>query len=224
MGLVACGGASGDAVVRVGESSISKATVDHWTRVEGVLSYQVIPRQPVPNGVVPDPPNYTACIAHLEATAQPAKGQPKSTTAQLRDRCQQWHTALRRKMLDMLITFNWLNNELISRGGKVTDGEVKQAFEEFRHHEFSTEEDFHKYLTYTGMSVSDVLFLMKDTILGTKIQQKIVANKGLTPQQQEQVFVNFYNELKKKWTARTNCHPEYVVPGCKQYTGSESPI
>jgi hypothetical protein len=222
VGLIACGsGASGDAVVQVGESSISKATVDHWTRIEGALTYRTTPKQPVPNGVVPDPPSYTVCIAYLEATARPAKGQPKPTVAQLRSQCQQKDGVLRKKALGILILFDWLNEELADRGGKVTDKEVQQQLSIFKHQEFPTEADFYKYLASTGMSVSDMLLLMKNGVLGTKLQQKVVA-KGLTAQQQGQAFAKFATEFKKKWTAKTSCRPGYVVPGCKQYKGSES--
>jgi foldase protein PrsA len=226
VGLTACGGGiSGDAVVQVGANSISKAMVDHWTRIEAVLTYKVIPRQPVPRGVVPDPPKYTACIAYLEANApQPVKGQSKPTASQLKSQCQQRYVGLQRKVLSILITFDWMSGEIADQGAKVTDGEVKQAFQRFEHEEFSTEADFHKYLTYTGMSISDVLLLMRNTVLGTKLQQKALAKKGPTVQQQEQAFARFAGEFRKKWTAKTSCRTGYVVPGCKQYKGTEAPV
>jgi hypothetical protein len=220
VGLTACGGGvSGDAVVRVGGSSISRAAVDHWTRVEGVLTYSVIPKQPVPRGVVPDPPSYIACVAYLEATVRPAKGQPKPTTARLKDQCEQRYVRLRGKMLDFLISYDWLGGELASRGLKVTDGEVKEELERFKHTQFPEGTGFQKYLTYTGMSVSDVLFIMKDTLLTTKLQQVFIKEKkGLTAQQQQQVLAKF-KEITKKWVARTSCSPGYVVHDCKQYKG-----
>jgi hypothetical protein len=227
VGLTACGGGGipGGAVVQVGDSSISKATVDHWTRVEAVLAYKVIPKQPAPEGVVPDPPNYTACSAYLGTTApEPGAGQPKSTPAQLKSRCQQWDVELRRKVLEILITFDWMNGEIADKGVKVTEKEIQPVFEQFKHSEFPTEEAFHKYLAYTGMSISDVMLLMKNTLLGTKIQQNITVRKGLTAQQKQQAFTKFVQEYQKKWTAKTSCRTGYVVPGCKQYKGTEAPI
>ena len=232
VGLAACGGASGGGAVvaQVGGSSISKATLDHWTRVEAVLAYKVIPRQPVPSGVVPDPPSYTACIAYLAAapkivTPQPVKGQPKPTTAQLTTRCRQRYEELQRKALGILIDYYWINGEVADQGVKVTGMETQKSLESFVHKEFPNETEFHKYLTYTGMSVSDVLFIMRDTILTTKLQRILEkVGKGLTgQQQQQQAVLKFAKEFQKHWTARTNCHTGYVVPYCKQYKGPETP-
>jgi foldase protein PrsA len=222
--LTACGGGTsgGNAAVQVGDSSISKATVDHWTKVEAVLAYKVIPRQPVPKGVVPDPPNYTACIASLEAaTPKPVANQPKPAATLFKGQCRQRYEELQKKMLDFLITFYWMSGEIANQGVKITEGEVQQQLVWFRTHEFTSQADFQKYLAYTGMSISDVLFLMRETILTTKLQKSIVKkDERLPAEQRKQAFIKFAKEYQKKWTAKTNCHTGYVIPDCKQYTGT----
>ncbi len=43
------------------------------------------------------------------------------------------------------------------------------------------------------------------------IKQQLIATR------QQTALAKFVKEFKKKWTAKTDCKPEYVVPDCKQY-------
>src|ERR1700710_3101770 len=93
LGLVACGGGTpSNAVFQVnGGSAISKEAFSHWLGVAASSSGASTGQKPV----LPDPPNYTACISHLQATApKPAKGQKAPTTAQLKAQCDQQYKSL----------------------------------------------------------------------------------------------------------------------------------
>ena len=91
VGLSACGGIPGDAVVQVNGSSITKATFNHWMAVAASSSTGSTGSKPV----IPEPPNYTACIAHLAATSpKPEKGQKPPTTAQLKSECETQYKSL----------------------------------------------------------------------------------------------------------------------------------
>src|SRR5439155_984706 len=84
----ACGGIQGDALVSVDGKPIKKTTFKHWMGVAAAAtstSAEGASAKPV----IPEPPNYTACIAHLEATTpKPAKGQPPPTRAQLKSQAE----------------------------------------------------------------------------------------------------------------------------------------
>jgi hypothetical protein len=220
MGLTACGGS--DAVVRVGGNVISKAMVDHWTRIEAILAYEVIPKRPIPKGVVPDPPNYTACVSFLKtfeggATVQ---GQKKLTVAQLKGVCREQEEEFRRKMVSFLISYYWNRGELAEHGVDVTDAEVKHQREKFVSHEFPNQVEYHNYLAYTGMSVSDLSLIMRITLLGDKLQELAVGTgKKLGAQQVRQAYLNLSAVLQKKWVPKTNCQPGFVVEYCRQYKG-----
>jgi len=101
--LTACGGGiPGDAVVSVNGNAISNATFNHWMGVAANSSSAsaAAAGKTAPKAVVPDPPTYKACIAHLEATApKPAKGQAKPTAATLKTQCEQQYTALKQQVL-----------------------------------------------------------------------------------------------------------------------------
>jgi foldase protein PrsA len=225
VGLAACGGsASGEAVVRVGGRSISKATLDHWIPIEAILTYDLSPRKPVPKGVVPVPPDYTACIAFLKSTPQKlVQSGPKPTVVQLKSQCRQRYQMLKQTVLRFLITTEWLIDEGAEQGLKVTDKEIIQRYEQVKKIEFPKNAEFERHLALIGETVADQLFRSKVKLLVAKIEQKFVYKKGLTVEQQQQALGRFVKEFPKKWAARTSCRAGYVVPGCEQYKGPEPP-
>ncbi len=48
-------------------------------------------------------------------------------------------------------------------------------------------------------------------------QSKASIKQQLIATRQQTALAKFVKEFKKKWTAKTDCKPEYVVPDCKQY-------
>src|SRR5690242_12272776 len=97
-GLSACGGSTGSEVIaRVdGVGTITKASLDHWTRVETILVHELIPSRPAPNGLTPDPPDYTACIAYQRtALRQAGEKATALTSVALKSKCSQKERELR---------------------------------------------------------------------------------------------------------------------------------
>jgi foldase protein PrsA len=195
-GLSACGGIPGDAVVQVGSSPITKATFSHWLKVAASSSAATTPGQTA-HAVAPEPPNYTACIAHLEATApKPAKGQSKPTPAQLKSQCEQQFKALKQQVLGFLISSQWVLGEAADQGVKVSDKEVKQRFEQIKKQQFPKEAEFQKFLASSGQTISDILLRVKLNLLSSKLQQKITKSKA-TPTKAQ--IAKFYNENKQRF-------------------------
>ncbi len=197
--LSACGGGiPSDAVVKVGDNAITKATYTHWLTVAAASSAQTAPGQAAPKPVVPDPPSFTACIAHLQAIApKPAKGQSKPTAAALKTQCQQQYTALQQQVLGFLISSNWVIGEASSLGVKVSDKEVEKQFETIKKQQFPKSGEFQKFLTNSGQTVSDLLLRVKLNQLSQKIQQKISKSKT-KPVTQAQI-AKYYNENKSRF-------------------------
>jgi foldase protein PrsA len=197
IGLAACGGGiPSNAVVQVGGSPITKATFEHWLSVAAASS-ATTPGATGAKPVVPDPPNYTACIAHLEATApKPAKGQSKPTTAQLKSQCEQQYKSLQQEVLGFLISSSWVLGEAESQGVKVSDKEVKKQFEQIKNQQFPKAAEFQKFLATSGQTVSDLLLRVKLNLLSSKIQQKIAKQKGTVTQAQ---ISKYYNEHKSQF-------------------------
>lgn len=196
VGLSACGGGiPGNAVVQVGGNSITKTTYDHWISVAAASSATTTGTVAKP--VVPEPPAYTACIAHLEATAaKPAKGQAKPTAAQLKSECEQQYKSLQQEVLGFLISSEWVLGEGNSLGVKVSDKEVKKQFETIKSQQFPKPAEFEKFLATSGQTVSDLLLRVKLNLLSSKIQQHVVKSKG-TPTEAQ--IAKYYNENKSRF-------------------------
>jgi foldase protein PrsA len=197
--FTACGGGiPGNAVVQVGSQSITKDAFNHWMSVAAASSSQAAAGQKAPAAVVPDPPTYTACIAHLKATAaKPAKGQTAPTETQLKSECQQQYTALQQQVLGFLISSDWVIGEASDQGVKVTDAEVQKQFTSIKKQQFPKEAEFKKFLATSGQSEADLLLRVKLNTLSQKIQQKVTKAKGTPPTQAE--IAKYYRENKARF-------------------------
>ncbi len=193
-GLYACGGIPGNAVVQVENTSLTKDAFNHWMKVAAVSTTA---GEPNAKPVVPEPPNYTACIAHLAATtAKPAKGQKAPSTAELKKQCEQQYKSLQSEVLGFLISSQWVIGEANSLGVKLSDKEVKQQFEKVRNAQFPKTAEFEKFLNSSGQTLSDLLLRVKLNMLSQKIQKKIIANKSKVTEAQ---IAKYYNENKSRY-------------------------
>ncbi len=198
-GLAACGGGiPSNAVVQVNGQPITKATFEHWLGVAASASAAATPGQKAPKTVVPDPPAYTSCIAHLkEIEPKPAKGQQPKTEAALKSQCEQQYKALQQTTLGFLISADWVIGQAEEQGVKLSDKEVQKKFNELKKQQFPKEPEFQKFLTTTGQTVSDLLLRVKLSMLTTKIQEKVTkeAKKNVN----EAAVAKYYNEHKSQY-------------------------
>jgi foldase protein PrsA len=197
LALTACGGGiPSNAVVQVGSNPITKTTFEHWLSVAAASSATTATGKTA-KPVVPDPPNYTECIAHLEATApKPAKGQSKPTSAQLKSECEQQYKSLQQEVLGFLISSQWVIGEASHLGVNVSDAEVKKEFEKIKNQQFPKAAEFEKFLATSGQTVSDLLLRVKLNMLSSKIQKKIASGKG-TPSKAE--IEKYYKENQSRF-------------------------
>jgi foldase protein PrsA len=192
VGLSACGGGvPSNAVLQVDGTPISKATFLHWMGVAAAATATTEGTASKP--VLPEPPHYTACIAHLEAT-QPKSA--KTTPAQLKSQCEQQFKTLQQEVLGFLISSQWVLGEANSLGVNVSDKEVKKRFNQIKEQQFPKAAEFEKFLANSGQSVSDLLLRVKLNLLSSKIQQKIVKAKSNVSQAQ---IAKYYNEHKSRF-------------------------
>jgi foldase protein PrsA len=199
-GLAACGssGVPGNAVVQVGSQPITNTAFSHWLGVAAASSVQSAPGRASPKPVVPDPPTFAGCIAHLKATApKQAKGQPKPTEAQYKAQCEREYTALKQQVLGFLISSQWVLGEASDQGVKVSDAEVQKKFNELKTQQFPKEAAFQKFLASTGQTLSDLLLRVRLNLLSQKIQQKISKEGGKTVTTAQ--IEKYYNENKQRF-------------------------
>ncbi len=200
VGFAACGsgGIPSDAVVQVNGQPVTKATFEHWMGVAASASAAAAPGQKAPKVVVPDPPSYTNCVAHLkEIEPKPAKGQKPKTEAALKSQCEQQYKALQQTTLGFLISADWVIGQAEEQAIKLNDKEVQKKFNELKKQQFPKEAEFEKFLATTGQTVSDLLLRVKLSMLTTKIQEKVTkeAKKNVN----EAAVAKYYNEHKSQY-------------------------
>jgi foldase protein PrsA len=190
--FAACGGIPGDAVVSVDGKSITKDTFNHWMSVASASSSASAGSKPV----VPDPPNYTACIARTAAQSKATKGAKTPSQKELKSQCEAQYKSLQQEVLGFLISSSWVLGEASSLGVKVSDKEVKKQFEKIKTQQFPKAAEFQKFLSTSGQTVSDLLLRVKLNLLSSKIQQKIVKEKSKVTQAQ---IAKYYKNNPKRF-------------------------
>jgi foldase protein PrsA len=189
--VAGCGGVPGNAVAEVDGNAIEKTAYDHWINVAARSSGQGAA------AAVPVPPDYTACIAtKRKTTPKPAKGQPKVTDDQLKTQCKQEYEQLRNQVLQLLISFQWLEGEAKAQGITITDDEVKKSFDQQKKQSFPKDADYAKFLKDSGQSEADILLQVKADLLASKIRDKVVKGKDTVSDAQIQ---DFYNKNKARF-------------------------
>jgi foldase protein PrsA len=193
VGISACGGIPGNAVVQVGGTAITKTAFEHWLGVAAASSAVGTTEKPA----IPEPPNYTTCIAHLAKTApKPAKGQSAPTTKQLKSECEQQYKSLLTEVLGFLISSQWVIGEASALNVKLSDAEVKKEFTKIKNTQFPKAAEFEKFLSTSGQTVSDLLLRVKLNMLSSKIQKQVVKAKSTVTQAQ---IAKYYNENKSRY-------------------------
>ncbi|MFM9023003.1 MAG: hypothetical protein ACKOK7_04560, partial [Solirubrobacterales bacterium] len=99
--IAGCGGVPSDDVAKIDGQTISKDTFNRWVKVAGASSAS---QDPTAKAAVPDPPNFTNCIAAKRKDApKPVKGQPEQTDADFKKQCSDAYEALKTQVMQFLI-------------------------------------------------------------------------------------------------------------------------
>ena len=188
--MVACGGVPGNAVATVDGEPIEKKEFDHWMTIAAKSGGQQAAQ-------IPQPPAFTECIANKRKTLpKQAKGQPKVTDEQLKTQCKQEYEALRDQVLQLLISFQWIEGEAADQGIKVSDAEVKKQFDTQKKASFPKEADFEKFLKDSGQSMEDIMLRVRLDVLSNKIREKITKGKDKVT---DAAIEKYYNENKQRF-------------------------
>jgi foldase protein PrsA len=166
--VAACGSDSvpSGAVATVGDEEITQEEFDKWmkTAVSGQAQGG--------KAVVPDPPNFTKCIA-AKKDAPVAKGQEKQSDAALKKQCRQEYDTLKREVMLFLIQAEWVEQEAAEQGVEVSDASVRKSFEDQKKQAFPTDKAYNEFIKTSGMTEEDILFRVKLNELQQKLTQKV---------------------------------------------------
>jgi hypothetical protein len=227
LALASCGGSSGHAtssnsstsaatattttVVRVGATPISQATYNHWIAIGAATVEMPKPTGPLPKPVAYEPPQFTACVAHLLQAA------PKSTTtAELTAKCKKTYEGIQNRILNFLITGYWVRGEAAQQHASVTEAEVRKKFEEEERAHYPTAASFRRLQEASRQTVPDLMFAVETQMLSAKLLEKFTKTQRKGKAEQAAIAA-FNKSISSTWTSRTSCQSGYVVPDCKQY-------
>jgi foldase protein PrsA len=193
--LNACGGGvPSNAVARVGDATISKASFDHWLTIANNSSAASAGTTRPP---APDPPNFVNCVSYLQKTApKPPAGQSAPTVSQLKAQCQTQYSGLRDQVMQFLVSADWLQGEASDQGVKVSSAQVNTTLNQLKAQQFPSSGQFQQFLATSGMTMQDLLFRVRLDALSTKIRTKVTGAKGkVTPAQ----ISAYYNQNRSRF-------------------------
>src|SRR3954470_2160780 len=172
--IAGCGGSDvpSDSVATVGDAKITKEQYSHWLAATIKQQAQSTGQKPA-DVVIPDPPDFTKCVAAKQKQPVP-KGVPKPDPKAIKAQCKQEYDGLRDQTLQFLISSQWLTQESAKRKITATDKEVQTTFQQQKKQSFPKEADYQKFLQTSGQSETDLLYRVKLSVLTNKLQQSIV--------------------------------------------------
>jgi foldase protein PrsA len=189
--IAGCGnGVPPNGVAKIGDTVITKDQFNHWLTAAAHGS-----AAPGSNVTVPDPPNFTKCIANQAKQPVP-KGAKKPTNAQLKTQCQQQYDALKQQVMQFLVSAEWIQQEADKQGVKVSDKQVSKQFQDQKKQSFQKEADYKKFLQNSGMTEADLLFRVKLDIISNDVRNKVIKGKDTVTDAQ---ISSYYNKNKQRF-------------------------
>jgi foldase protein PrsA len=188
-GLFAHGGKPGDAVSTVDGQAIEQRDFDRWMTIAARSSG---------SAMAPDPATgYRRCIAaKRKAMPAPAKSRHEVTGAQLATQCKQDYARLRDQVMQLLISFKWIQGEAAAQNITVTDAELAQSFQDQKQQSFPKDADYKKFLKQSGQPQEDILQRVRLDLLSNKLQDKVIAGKD---QISDQAIAQFYADQRSRF-------------------------
>jgi foldase protein PrsA len=154
----ACGSAiPGNSVAVVAGNPITTQALDHWGYVAAVGEAESSPGSPV---IVPDPPNYTKCMASLKKIAPATIPKSELLTA-----CQGQFA----QTMEYLVRSYWVQGQAAAEKLSVTPADVEAKFTTAKNQEFKTAAEFTSFLKETGQTQSDILYRFRISLLAAKL-------------------------------------------------------
>jgi len=99
-------------------------------------------------------------------------------------------------VLQLLISFEWLQGEAEEQNIKVTDADVKKAFEDQKKQSFPKAADYEKFLKDYGQTEADIMQRVKLDLLSNKIRDKVIKGKDKVTDAQ---IKDFYDKNKERF-------------------------
>jgi foldase protein PrsA len=99
-------------------------------------------------------------------------------------------------VMQLLVSFEWIEGEAKAKGIKVSDKEVKASFDKQKKQAFPKPADFQKFLKDSGQTESDILKRVRLDTLSNKIRTKVTKGKDKVTDAQ---IAAYYNKNKARF-------------------------
>jgi PPIC-type PPIASE domain len=119
-----------------------------------------------PQHVVPDPPRYTACIAHRRMLS------PQSDRKILEQECRQQDRELTRRTLDFLIASRWLTGEAAERGVAVSTRDLTRRLAQ-KERRYANAAEFQEALGAIDHTLADLKFETTAELASEKLARRL---------------------------------------------------
>jgi foldase protein PrsA len=189
--IAGCGsGVPSNGVARIGDAVITKEQFNHWLGAAAHGS-----SAPGSSVVVPDPPDFTKCVANQAKQPVPT-GAKKPSNVQLKTQCKQQYDALKQQVMQFLVSAEWIQLEAKRQGVNVSDKAVQKQFQDQKKQSFKQDADYQKFLQTSGMSEADLLFRVKLDVISNDVRAKIVKGKDKVLDAQ---ISSYYDKNKQRF-------------------------
>lgn len=187
-----------DVAARVGAQFITKEQVNH--------AYSNLGRANLDREVmfargameVPDPPDFTRCVAQMQAqlSSLRARETPQPARSALREECRERYSNLLESVMFELIHRAWTTQEAAAIGVGVN---TKRLAEELatRRKSFASTSAYHQYLAGVGLTQSALERRDRETILSEELQRRLQARIALAPISQAEIseYINRHRQF-----------------------------
>jgi foldase protein PrsA len=177
-------------VAKIGDSVITKDQFNHWLNAAAHGS-----SAPGSTVVVPDPPDFTKCVANQAKQPVP-KGAKKPTNAQLKTQCQQQYDALKQQVMQFLVSAEWIQQEAKNQKVTVSSAAVQKQFADQKKQSFQKDADYKKFLANSGMTEADLIFRVKLDVISNDVRNKVIKGKDNVTDAQ---VASYYNKNKQRF-------------------------
>ena len=160
-----------DAVAKVGDTVITKQQFDRW--------YETAARSQAQAGgpaIVPDPPNYTKCVAAIKKALP--KGTPQQSDAALEKQCKTNYEQLKQQVMQFQSQAEWVKQEAADQDIEISDAELQRMFEDQKKQAFPKEKAYRQFLRRTGATEADIVYRVKLDALQGKLAEKVQKDEG----------------------------------------------
>ncbi|MGH2780609.1 MAG: peptidyl-prolyl cis-trans isomerase [Thermoleophilaceae bacterium] len=177
------------AVAKVGEHTITQDEFERWmtTAVKGQAQGA--------KAVVPDPPEFTTCVAAKKDQPTP-EGQTQQSDGALKKQCKQEYETLKGEVMQFLIQAQWVQQEAEEQGIEVGDKAVQKSFEDQKKAAFPTDKAYRDFLENSGMTEEDILFRVRLDQLQQKLTQKVTEDAKKVSDEDVQ---QYYDKNEKRF-------------------------